>query len=107
MYYRLGKDEGYELPGLEGQFALARAQWIRQPAAHSRSVLLVALGLRAAPQWVPRRCWARHGIDCGVLLVSCMQPEPAELAEALARYPAAVTVEAHSRHGGLARWPPS
>jgi transketolase len=98
IYYRLGKDDTYTVPGLNGRFALGRAERVRQGA----DLLIVAMGSVASEAVAAAELLAPESIRCGVMVVASVQPAPVEdLAAALAEVPVALTVEAHYVSGGL------
>ncbi len=96
-YLRLGK-ESQACPGLDGRFALGRAERIGE----GRDVALVALGGMAATAVEAAELLAADGVDASVLVVSSLNPAPTEdLAEALAEVPLALSAEAHYVNGAL------
>jgi transketolase len=98
VYYRLGKDERSIVPGLEGRFDLERAQLVRDGS----DVLMVTTGSITSEAVAASLDLAAHGVSCAVLVVACLTPAPlAQMAEALARFPVAMTVEEHYVAGGL------
>jgi transketolase len=98
VYYRIGKDDTTEVPGLDGRFRLGRAELVRP----GRDVCLVATGSVAAEAAAAAEMLGARGVDAGCLIVACLQPAPAEdIAAALGNVPAALTVEAHYANGGL------
>jgi len=98
VYYRIGKDDTTEIPGLDGRFQLGRAELVRA----GRDVCLVATGSVAAEAAAAAELLAGRGVDAGCLIVACLQPAPADdIAAALANVRVALTVEAHYANGGL------
>jgi transketolase len=98
VYYRIGKDDTTEVPGLDARFRLGRAELVRP----GRDVCLVATGSVAAEAAAAAEMLGARGVDAGCLIVACLQPAPAEdIAAALGNVPAALTVEAHYANGGL------
>jgi transketolase len=95
-YLRLGK-ESRPVRGLDGRFALGRVERI----GHGGDVAIVALGGMAAVAVDAAEALAAHGIDAGVIVVSSLNPSPADLADALADTRLAVTAEAHYVNGGV------
>src|SRR5262249_58513430 len=78
--------------------ALGRAQGVR----HGRDLAILALGNSSAEAVATAEILAAAGIDCAVLVVASVNPPPLEdLVEALSRFRAVLTVEAHSVVGGL------
>jgi transketolase len=97
VYLRLGK-ESQPVPGLEGRFALGRAERI----GDGRDAALVALGGMGATAVEAAARLAAEGVDAAVIIVSSLNPAPTEdLAEALADVPLAVSAEAHYVNGAL------
>ena len=98
VYYRIGKDDTTEIPGLDGRFRLGRAELVRS----GRDVCLVATGSVAAEAAAAAEMLATRGVDAGCLIVACLQPSPADdISAALTSVPVALTVEAHYANGGL------
>lgn len=96
-YLRLGK-ESQPVPGLDGRFTLGRAERI----GDGRDVALVALGGMAATAVQAAEQLAARGVDAAVHVVSSLNPAPtADLVEALADTPLALSVEAHYVNGAL------
>jgi transketolase len=98
VYYRLGKDDKTIVPGLDGRFAMGRVQVI----AEGEDLLLVVMGSVASEAATAARELAEQGISCTVAVVPCLNPAPTDdLAALLARFPLALTVEAHYIVGGV------
>jgi transketolase len=98
VYYRLGKDDKTVVPDLGGRFDLGRIQLIREGA----DVLMVAMGSIANEVASAGVVLADQGVSCAVAVVSTMNPAPVDdLSALLARFPVALTVEAHYVVGGL------
>ncbi len=98
VYYRLGKDDTYAVPGLDGRFALGRAQQVRD----GRDVVLVTTGSAAREAAGAVELLAARGVRAGLVVVASIQPAPVDdLAAMLAGVPVAVSVEAHYASGGL------
>jgi transketolase len=98
VYYRIGKDDTTEVPGLDGRFRVGHAEVVRP----GRDLYLVATGSIAIEAAAAAETLAGRGIDCGCVIVACLQPAPADdLAAALGTVPLALTVEAHYAAGGL------
>lgn len=98
VYYRLGKDDKALVDGLDGRFELGRAQTLRD----GRDVLIVVMGSVAGEAVAAADLLAAQGVSACVLLVASVAPAPvADLAQALARFPVALTVEAHYANGGV------
>jgi len=97
VYLRLGK-ESQPVPGLDGRFALGRAERI----GDGRDLVLVALGGMAANAVEAAERLAADGVDASVLVVSSLNPPPTEdLLDALADVPLALSAEAHYVNGAL------
>lgn len=98
IYYRLGKDDKTIVPGLEGRFRLGRAEVI----AEGSDLLMVTMGSIANEVVVAAQALAAERVSTTVMVVSSLNPAPTEdLAEVLARFPLALTVEAHYAVGGV------
>lgn len=96
-YLRIGKG-GPELPGLDGRFELGRLDRIRDGA----DVAILAIGSIAGQALAAAELLAEQGVEAAVAVVSSFNPSPVEeIAELLADVPAALTVEAAYRDGGL------
>jgi transketolase len=98
IYYRLGKDDAYTLPGLDGAFAVGRANLLRT----GRDLLFVTAGAIAREALSAADMLAERGINAGVLIIPTFNPDPTDdLAAALASVPLAISVEAHYINGGV------
>lgn len=99
IYYRLGKDDRIQVPGLAGQFELGRVQLVRE----GTDVLVLALGgIASEVVAAADRLRDQHGMACTVALVASIAPPPvADLVALLANKPLVFTVEAHYTVGGL------
>ncbi len=98
IYYRLGKDDKTTIPGLGGRFELGRAQLIRE----GDDLLIIALGGVTGEATAAAESLAVQGISCTVMVVASLNPAPVDdLAETLARFRLALTVEGHYVVGGL------
>jgi transketolase len=98
IYYRLGKDDKAVVPGLEGRFGLGAAQLI----GDGGDLLILTMGSIAPEAVAAAELLARQGVACTVMVLASIQPAPlGDLAEALARFPLALTVEAHYATGGI------
>jgi transketolase len=98
VYYRLGRDDVTLVPGLDGRFALGRAERVRD----GRDVLLVSTGSIVPEVVAAAELLAERGVAAEVLVVASVQPAPVDdLAAALARFPLALAIEAHYVTGGL------
>ena len=98
VYFRLGKDESMRVPGLDGRFRLGRAEAI----GSGGDLLLVTTGSIARNAVAAAEMLGAAGIEASVLVAASVSPPPIEdLTDALERFDAAVTVEAHYVDGGL------
>jgi transketolase len=98
VYYRLGKDDKTIVEGLRGRFDLGRAQVIRE----GDDLLMISMGSITSEVVAAAEALARQGINCTVMVVASLTPAPVDdLAEALARFSVALTVEAHYVVGGV------
>ena len=98
IYYRLGKDEKTSVRGLEGRFALDRVEAL----GDGTDLLILATGAITAEAERAAELLARSGIHATLGVVASLSPAPEkDLARLLARFPLALTVEAHYRVGGL------
>ena len=96
-YVRLER-EGTGVRGLDGRFSLGRAELV----GNGSDVAIVAIGSVAHEAVEAAERLAADGIEATVAVVSSFNPSPADdVADLLARVPAAVTVEAHYVDGGL------
>lgn len=98
IYYRLGKDDRAEVRGLDGRFALGRAQQIREGA----DLLLVTMGSIAPEVVAAADLLAAQGVRCTLAVVASVSPPPADdLLALLRRFPLVISVENHYLNGGL------
>ncbi len=98
VYYRIGKNDKLVVPGLEGRFEFGEVHITREGG----DLLLLALGGIANEVTAAAEALAGEGIRCTVAVVSTVNPPPTEpLIALLARFPVAMTVEAHYISGGL------
>lgn len=98
VYYRISKREGLHLPGLDGRFRLGRIETILA----GDDALIASIGAITDEALAAAELLREEGIRATVAVVSSLNPAPvADLVDLLARFPAAVTVEAHYASGGL------
>lgn len=98
VYYRLGKDDRSVVPGLDGRFEPGRVQIVKE----GRDLVFLALGPLAREAVDAADRLERAGLSCAVVVVASLRPVPTEdLSAIVARFPVAVTVEAHYVDGGL------
>ena len=103
IYYRLGKDDKTVVPGLNGRFALGRAESIRE----GRDVLLVAMGAVATEAVTAANQLAARGVEAGVMIVASVNPPPIEdLVAAAGGVRLVVTVERIRWPAALVHWSP-
>lgn len=97
VYFRLGK-EAQPVPGLDGRFALGRAEAI----GDGEDVAIVALGTMASEAVEAARMLAARGVTATVVVVASVSPPPVQdLVDVLSRVDLALTVEAHYPVGGV------
>jgi transketolase len=98
VYYRLGKRDAPEVPGLNGAFEVGRLQAVRDGS----DVAFVTLGPLATEAVAAARLLESTGISCAVLALTSVSPAPiGDLRSWLARVALAVTAEAHYCSGGI------
>jgi len=98
VYYRLGKDDAYVLPGLEGAFELGTAQRLRE----GKDVCLISLGALARESEDACRQLETGGIQAGHILISSVEPFPTDMVlEKIVDVPLVVVAEAHVPAGGI------
>jgi transketolase len=98
IYYRLGKDDRTQIPGLDGRFRLGRVECVRDGS----DLLIVTMGSVTTEAAAAAELLADQGVACTLAVVSSINPAPEDdLAELLRRFPVAMTVEAHYINGGL------
>lgn len=97
-YYRLGKDEVNLVPGLLGRFESGHIEIVRE----GPDLVLLAMGPVAIDAVHAATTLARDGLECTVVVVASVNPPPVtDLVSLLARFPLALTLEAHYVVGGL------
>lgn len=98
VYYRIGKDETYAVPGLDARYEHGRATIIRDGDA----VLLLTLGPLVREVLEAAECLAAEGIEARVMLVPSPVPFPAgDVRDALRHHTHLMTIEDHVAPGGL------
>lgn len=97
VYYRIGKTDGLEVPGLDGRFSLDGLHTVRG----GEDLLLIASGSLAINAVKAAHLLQDKGVEATVAVVSVFAPAPNGLAELLKKHSYAFSVEAHYRHGGL------
>lgn len=97
-YYRLSKNEGITVPGLNGRFEIGKIDFI----ANGQDALIIAMGNAAPEAQKAELSLAQKGISATVALVSSISPRPEDhLIETISRHRYVFTVEAHYINGGL------
>ena len=98
IYYRIGKDDRREVPGLDGRFELGRIELI----GSGDDLLFLASGAIATEAAAAVEKLAASGVRCTLGVVSTLNPSPVdELKGLLGKFPLAITVESHQVTGGL------
>ena len=98
VYYRLGKNDKWVVPGLNGAFELGRAQTVRDGS----ELVFVTLGPLAGEALDAATRLVSEGLSCAVVVVASIRPAPVDdLIAILSRFRVALTVEAHYIDGGL------
>jgi transketolase len=98
IYYRLGKDEQTEIPGLDGEFEVGSAQII----GNGKDLLIISMGSIAREASDAIKTLESKGVFCTLMVVSSINPPPlSKLAETLPNFHQVMTVEAHYINGGL------
>jgi len=98
VYYRLGKDDKTVIPGLDGRFEIGKLQLIGEGA----DLAIITMGNVTREAVDAIELLRQQGISCTLAIVSGFNPSPrADLAHLLARFPIALTVEAHYLDGGV------
>ena len=98
VYYGIGKDEKYTVPGLQGRFGLGQAQIVRE----GHDVAILAMGAVVPEAVAAAEMLAARGIQAEVVVVASVAPAPeSDLIAVLSRFKTVMTVEAHYATGGL------
>jgi transketolase len=98
VYYRLGKNDKAEVKGLNGRFAMGEVEVVRA----GKDILILSMGSIGTEAVRAGELLATRGIEATVAVVASISPPPLDdLHRLLARFPAALTVEAHYLVGGL------
>lgn len=98
VYYRIGKDDRREVPGLHGRFELGRVEVL----GSGDHLLVLSAGSVSTEAAAAVEKLAARGVRSTLGIVSTLNPAPAEdLARLLRDFPVAMTLEAHSINGGL------
>lgn len=118
VYYRVGKDDTTTVPGLDGRFALGRAEVVHgtdpgaDPAAERGGgggtdgggvqVVMVSTGAVAVAAEQAVSTLQADGVACTSVVVASIAPAPVDdLVRLLRGVPLVVTAEAHHAVGGL------
>ena len=98
VYYRLGKREAPNVPGLDGAFEVGRLQVVRD----GTDVAMVTLGPIAHEAVAAAQVLESDGLSCAVLVLASVSPPPLDdLRSWLSRVALLVTAEAHYSCGGI------
>jgi len=98
VYYRIGKDDRREVPGLEGRFELGRVDVLGSGA----DLLFLSMGAVSAEVAAAAEKLLARGLRSTLGIVSTVNPPPIDdLVRLLSQFPVAITVEAHQLNGGL------
>lgn len=98
IYYRLGKDDKSEIPGLEGRFQLGETQVIRS----GKDLLIISMGGITVEAVAAANILNDQGIDTTIAVLASVSPSPrSQLVELLNQFSVALTVEAHYISGGI------
>jgi len=98
IYYRIGKDDRREVPGLGGRFELGRVDVL----GSGSDLLLLSTGSVSTEAAAAVEKLAAKRANATLAIVSTLNPPPSEdLANLLRDFPVAITVEAHYIVGGL------
>ncbi len=98
IYFRLGKNDQYQVPGLNGDFTSGKLQVVRDGADQ----LIIAMGSAVSIALDAANLLAEKNIYSTVVLISSVSPIPAEdLKNLLMRFTTAITIEAHYTIGGI------
>jgi transketolase len=98
IYYRIGKDDRREVPGLEGRFELGRVDVLGSGA----DLLFLSMGAVSSEVAAATEKLLARGLRSTLGIVSTVNPPPIDdLVRLLSQFPVAITVEAHQLNGGL------
>src|SRR5665213_495843 len=98
VYYSLSKDDRASVRGLNGRFDLGRIDVVRG----GTDIALIAMGSVAMETVAAAETLAPPRVETTVAIVSGFSPDPAQdIADLLARFRCAVSVEAQAISGGL------
>ena len=97
VYYRIGKDDRREVPGLDGRFELGRVAVL----GSGKDLLLLATGSVSTEAAAAVEKLGAKGARTTLGVVSTLNPPPTDLTGLLKDFPAVMTIEAHQIAGGL------
>lgn len=98
VYYRIGKDDRREVPGLKGHFELGRLDVL----GSGTDLLVLSTGSVSVEAAAAVEKLAAKGVHSTLGIVSTLNPPPTEdLIGLLKDFPVVITVEAHYVTGGL------
>jgi len=98
IYYRIGKNDDAEIPGLDGRFDRASIETVLE----GKEVRILAVGSIAGEAVAAAQLLHASGVDAAAAIVSTLGPTPATaLRGLLERFPFVITVESHFVAGGL------
>lgn len=98
IYYRLGKDDRTIVPGLDGSFALGKAQILTEGS----DCLVVSMGAISNEAAAAVSELNNNGVSAAHAVLASINPSPDEsFVSLLKSYPYVFTVEAHYISGGL------
>lgn len=98
VYYRLSKDDRTVVSGLNGEFALGRAQVVRK----GKDAAIISLGGISAEAAAAAEKLLSLGIDVSLVIIASVHPAPREdLARIISGHALVFTVEEHYINGGI------
>ncbi len=98
IYYRIGKNDDVEIPGLDGGFDRQRIDLV----VEGEDLLILTVGSIAAEAVAAAQLLHASGIAAAAAVVSTLGPAPTiALCDLLQRFPLVLTVESHFVTGGL------
>lgn len=98
IYYRLGKNEKYTVPNLQGTFDFDQVPLV----CRGKDVLLLSIGNTAQETVRAAKLLAEKEVHGSVGIVASFNPSPTQqLKELLLQFPLILSVEAHYTSGGL------
>jgi transketolase len=98
IYYSLGKDDRLSVRNLDGRFVLGHLQVVRE----GNDLAIVCMGSVSVEAVAAADALAAEGVESTVAVVSSFNPDCTEdLANLLAKFRCAVSVEAQTVSGGL------